>query len=242
MNKISSLFMLFTLALTFFPQSTYAQRRTVITENLQRHVRMHEQLRLSQLFRLFPQEARNTEILSLKIVARAYQAQGTQFQVLEHGRVVMGGLIRLHRTELRLPFRSRTMIDNLSLNFRGDMFIESIQAEVIRPYRNEPPQRVYLRQHLARGAVFSLDRVLPYENRLVRAITVEASSRPYNGRLQLTTRFGEVIAGVEVTQFPTRPRVELFRPIPLRELQLRSVSSGHVMLDALEIEFDRPRY
>ncbi len=242
MNKISSLFMLFTLAFAFFPQPTYAQRRTVITENLQRHVRTYEQLKLSQLFRLFPQEARATEILSLKIIARAYHPQGAQFQVLEHGRILMGGQIRLQRTELRLPFRSHTMIDNLFLNFRGDMFIESIQAEVIRPYRNEPPQRVYLRQNLAPGAVLSLDRVLPYENRLVRAITVEASSRPYNGRLQLTTRFGEVIAAIEVTQFPTRPRVELFRPIPLRELQLRSVSSGHIMLDALEIELDQPRY
>lgn len=242
MNKISSLFMLFSLAFAFFPQPTYAQQRAVITENLQRHVRSYEQLRVSQLFRLFPQEARTTEIISLKIVARAYLAQGTQFQVLEHGRVIMGGLIRLQRTELRLPFRSRTMIDNLTLSFRGDMFIESIQAEVLRPYRNEPPQQVYLRQNIAPGAVLSLDRVLPYENRLVRAITVEASSRPYNGRLQLTTRFGEVIAGVEVTQYPTRPRVELFRPIPLRDLQLRSVSSGHVMVDTLEIEFDQPRY
>ncbi len=242
MNKISSLFLLFTLALALFPQSTYAQQRSVITENMQRHVRMHEQLRLSQLFRLFPQEARSTEILSLKITARGYLAQGTEFQILENGRIIMGGLVRLHRTELRLPFRSRTMIDDLVLSLRGDMFIESIQAEVIRPHRGGPPHRVYLRQNLAPGAVLSLDRVLPYENRLVRAITVEASARPYNGLLHLTTRYGEIIAGVEVTQFPTRPRVELFRPLPLRELQFRSVSSGHVMLDALEIEFDRPRY
>lgn len=241
MNKISSLFMLFTFALALFPGPTHAQQRSVITENVQRHVRMHEQLRLSQLFRLFPQEARSTEILSMKIIARGYLAQGTEFQVLERGRVVMGGLVRLHRTELRLPFRSRTMIDDIVLSLRGDMFIESIQAEIVRPYRPEPSHRVYLRQNLAPGAVLTLDRVLPYENRAVKAITVEASARPYNGLLHLTTRYGEIIAGVEVSQFPTRPRVELFRPIPLRDLQLRSVS-GHVMVDALEIEFDRPRY
>jgi len=233
--------MLFTLALAFFPQATYAQQRSFITENIQRHVRMQEQLRLSQVFRLFPQEARSTEILSFKITARSYLAQGTEFQVLENGRVVMGGLVRLQRTELVLPFRSRTMIDDVVLKLRGDLFIESIQAEVIRPYRQEPPHRVYLRQNLTQGAILSLDRILPYENRLVTAMVVEASARPYSGLLHLTSRYGEIIAGIQVTQVPTRPRVQLFRPLPLRDLQLRAIS-GQIMVDTLEIEFDRPRY
>lgn len=235
MNRAWSSLLIFAFASLLVSFPSLAQERTVLSENIYRHVRTQEHLKLSHLFRLFPEEARQMEILSLSITARGFQGR-TQIQVLQNGRVLLGGLFGMQTTELRLPLPSRTMIDDLVLTTRSDLYIETIRAEVRRPY-NRYPERIYVRQDLAPYSFLDLGPLRPFENRFVSAITIEAYTRYAPGQLQLTTRWGEVIGSIRVSRSPMRSRIQLMRPLPFRDLQIRSASSGFIELEALEIEF-----
>ncbi|MCM2349166.1 MAG: hypothetical protein NDI69_04040 [Bacteriovoracaceae bacterium] len=235
MNRAWSSLLIFAFASLLVSFPTFAQERTVLSENIYRQVRAQEHLKLTHLFRLFPEESRQMEIVSLSITARGFQGR-TQLQVLQNGRVLLGGLFGMQTTELRLPLPPRTMIDDLLLTTRGDLYIETIRAEVRRTY-GQHPERIYLRQDLAPYSFLDLGPLRPYENRFVTAITIEAYTRYSPGQLQLTTRWGEVIGSIYVSHSPMRPRIQLMRPLPFRDLQIRSVSSGLIELETLEIEF-----
>lgn len=157
----------------------------------------------------------------------------------------MGGIIGT-QTTLRLPFHSGIRIQDLVFISRGALYIETLSAEVRHIRRPSPgprPQRVHVRQTLHPHNLMELGRILPYEDRLVRSITIEAYTRYAPGaQLQLTTRWGEVIGSIRVSHSPMRPRIQLYQPMALRELQIRSVSSAPIELEALEFEFDRSPY
>lgn len=245
MKKATVSVLIFVFASLLASFQSFAQDRRMITENLYRNVRAQEQLRLPQVFRLYPEEARSMEISSLIITARGYQGR-TQIQILQHGRVLLGGLIGAQTTTLRLPFPQGTRIQDLVLASRGDLYIETLSAEVRYNRRPSPlprPERVYIRQTLHPHTLLELGRVLPYENRLVRSITIEAYTRYAPGaQLQLTTGWGEVIGSIRVSPSPMRPRIQLHYPMALRELQIRSVSPVPIEIEALEFEFDRSPY
>lgn len=239
MKKATVSLLIFVFASLLASIPSFAQDRRVITENLYRHMRPQEQLRLSQVFRLFPDEARNLEIISLTVTARGYQGR-TQIHVLERGRILLGGLIGMQTTNLRLPLPQGTRIDDLTLGTRGDLYVETLRAEVRQRYPSPGPrpERIIVRQELAPHSIMDLGRVLPYENRLVRAITIEAYTRYSQGaRLQLTTAWGEVIGSLIVSRSPMRPRFLLMRPLSLRELQIRSLSPVPAEIATLELEY-----
>ncbi len=241
MKKATVSLLIFIFASLLASFTSFAQDRRILTENLYRNLRPQEQLRLPRVFRLYPEEARSMEILSLTVTARGYQGR-TQIQILQFGRVLLGGLIGAQTTTLRLPFPRGTRIQDLVLASRGDLYIETLSAEVRDNRRPSPiprPERIYVRQTMHPHTVLDLGRFLPFENRLVRSLSIEAYTRyAQGGQLQLTTGWGEVIGSIRVSPSPMRPRILLHYPMTLRELQLRSISPVPVEIETLEIEFE----
>lgn len=243
MKKTSSSLIIFIFALLLASFQSFAQERRVLSENLYRHVRMQERLKLTHLFRLFPSESQGMQVLSLTVTARGFQGQ-TQLQLLQNGRVLLGGVFGMQTTQVRMPLPPRVMIDDLVLASRGDLFIDTIMVEVLRPHNSPGPgeitEHIYLRQQLPPYFSLDLARIRPHDNRLVESIGIEAYTRYAPGApLQLTTRWGEVIGTIRVSRSPYNPKIQLFRALPLRDLIIRSGASTPIELEALEIEFER---
>ena len=245
MNKASSSFLIFLFACLITSLPSFAQERRIITERPYQELRVHDRLLLTDLLRLSPGEARDMEIVSLTITAQSRIGQ-TQLQIMQGGRILMGGLIRPRMTDVTLPFPSRTQIEGLMVSTRGDVYLQSLQAEVVmyrrqpypQPYpRPYPPrtERIMVREGVNVNKPLDLARLLPYERRLVRSITVEAFTQQYEARLDLASRWGEIIGSVRVTQVPMNPRIQLLRPLPVTDLYFQSMTQ--LRIRALEIEF-----
>ncbi|WP_408096944.1 hypothetical protein ACJVC5_18060 [Peredibacter sp. HCB2-198] len=151
----------------------------------------------------------------------------------------------LSTTQQRLPLliQSYEEVRTLGLLVRGDARVQSVSIRVgqVRPQYPQQPQlpriqRVTVGQEIGSYNVLELSRVLPYESRLIRSITLEARTR--NGvraEVALATPY-QVLGTLVVTQTPMRPVIRLFTPTSPRDLRLQSYSQ--VLIDSLEIEFE----
>lgn len=128
--------------------------------------------------------------------------------------------------------------------------IETIAIRVgnVRPQRPQAPQipqnqRIYVQQEVSPRLPLELSRLLGYDSRLIRSITIEARSmRGLNAQLSLLAGYyGEFQGSVMVGQYTARATLQLHRPMAAYELRIESYQP--ILIEALEIEFEQyPRY
>lgn len=130
---------------------------------------------------------------------------------------------------------------SLRLVVRGDVMIHQVNIRVgqVRPIQTQPqgPERIRVGQEISSGRGLELGRLLPYENRLVSHIVLEArASRGTQAEVGLIVQ-GGIVASTIVSQMGGRQILQLNRPVSLRELRLESFSP--VLIESLEIGFGR---
>lgn len=134
MKKASSSFLVLFFAALLVSFNSFAQfsmgQNETIRESVNQNLRSYERLRLSDLLRLSYQEQSSIEIVSLSISAQSLTNTQTQLQLTQHGRLLTSETVRRQMREIRLMLPARTMADGLELSAQGEIYLESITAEV----------------------------------------------------------------------------------------------------------------
>lgn len=167
---------------------------------------------------------------------------------VELNRRPVGDIKLLSAGQTPLQVQSLEEVRSLALIVSGDAQIQEIRIRVgqVRPQWPQGPQgpqypgqtqRVYVQQEVSSRYPLSLSSLLPYENRLIRSVTIEARSRIGQSQLMLSAIYGGQQGSFIVNQTSTRANIRLARPMSVSELQL--LSSSSVQVEALEIEFDQ---
>lgn len=142
-----------------------------------------------------------------------------------------------------LPVQSFEEVRTLKLLVRGDARIHTVLIRVgqVRPQQPQLPriQRVQVNQEVSRRFSLELSQLLPYENRLIRSISIEARSggRQSAGTLNLMSRSGEFLGTTYVSQMPSRQIIQLYRPMMASEIRIEADSQ--ILIESLEIEFEQ---
>lgn len=137
-------------------------------------------------------------------------------------------------------------VRSLALIVSGDALITEIRVRVgqVRQRLPEVPrsQRIYVGQEVSSRMPLELSRLLPYESRSIRSISVEVRASRYGqSSLEVTSRYGEIVGSAIIGSNSTRVIIQLYKSLPASELRIQSISP--VSIDAIEIEFDQyPRY
>lgn len=165
-------------------------------------------------------------------------------QVELNGRLVgMEKYLSAAQNRTPLPVQSFEEVRTLKLLVRGDARIHTVLIRVgqVRPQQPQLPriQRIQVNQEVSRRMSLELSNLLPYENRLIRSISIEARSggRQSAGTLTLMSRMGEFLGTTYVSQMPSRQIIQLHRPMMASEIRIEADSQ--VLIEALEIEFEQ---
>lgn len=382
MKKASLNFLVLFLATLIVSFQSHAQRNPhgqvqnqpsqgeVIQQQLNRNLRQFESLSLSEALRLSYSEEREMELISIVLMAEHMGQGQTLIELVQNGRPIASDSVRRNLKEIRMIIPARTLLSGLSLQASGEIFIQSISAEVLRsripgpqPHpgpgyelpaqsgslitialhhqvrgysriplaqlarqqgvsligaqiervvvlgqpsmygrsasvqvelnqrpvgmikylvagdRNTPlqvqsmeevrsglalivngdaqiqevririgqvrsqgpqlpqSQRIYVGQEVSRHMPLELSRLLGYESRLIRSITIEArTQRHLQAQISLLRSYGEVQGAMIVQNGSVRGTIQLRRPLAAHELRLETQTS--VVIDTLELEFD----
>lgn len=145
-----------------------------------------------------------------------------------------------------IPLQSFEEVYSLGLVVSGDALISEVRIRfgAVRPRQPELPrtQRIYVGREVQSRMALELSHLLPYEQRMITSITVEARSLRYaQADLALVSIYGGVQGTLYVSSYSQKQVIRLMRPIAASELRFQSASSVHI--EALEIEFEQyPRY
>jgi hypothetical protein len=220
----------------------------MLTLQLNQHVRGMAQIPLKQLVRQqYGLSIEGAEIQRVIVEGDPMPGRAASVQVEINNRLV-GPLKYLSLAQKRtpLPINSMEEVRTLQLVVNGDAIIQSISIRFgqVRPAGPQIPQmqRIYVGQEVSYRMPLELYRLLAYDSRMIRSITIEArGSRYAQASLELAGIYGQVQGTIFVGANPMRATLQLIRPMPAHELRLQSVSP--VMIEALEIEFEQyPRY
>jgi hypothetical protein len=137
---------------------------------------------------------------------------------------------------------------NLRLHVQGDAFIQQIHIRVgqvrgagMGGQIPQQPQRILVRQEVSQVRPLALANILPHEQRLVSALSIEASTRFGQAQLTLLSMRGEVLGSIHVAQIPMRhSRIQLLRPANIQELSISSWTP--VLIESIEVEFLADQY
>lgn len=210
--------------------------------DLRREVRGGAEISLGQIVRqqlgLTLQGAQIERVVLLGAVPRSYSAT---VQVLLNGRLV--GPMKPITSSMTTPIPLRSLEEvqsDLRLLVRGDVLIQQVNVVVgnVRQVPHQFPQRIPVGREISAARPLELGQLLPFENRLVSSITLEARThRASQAQVELMGFGSQVLAIAIVGQVPMRPRLQLMRPMRVQELRLQSFSP--VLIDSLELEFER---
>jgi hypothetical protein len=213
---------------------------SMLTLQIHQQVRVRETFPLEQLVRQqLGVSLKGVEIQRVIVEGQPLRyGRGASAQVELNNRLVglekpLGGRVT------PLLIQTSEEVRSLRLQIRGDAQIEKIHIRIGEVRRRPVPgnERVFIQQEISAGRSLDLARLLPYENRLVSSLILEArATRSYQAEVALLSSRGEFLASTLITQVPMRPVLKLYRPMPVRELQLESFSP--VMIESIEIEFD----
>jgi hypothetical protein len=223
-------------------QEMQPQPGEVLKLDIRREIRMGGELSLSQIVReqlgLTLEGAQIERVVLLGAVSRGYSAT---VQVLLNGRLVgpMKPISQAMTTPI--PIRSFEEVQSdLRLLVRGNVLIQQVNVVVgnVRPIVTQRPERVLVSREISAARPLELGHLMPHEQRLVSSITLEARThRASQAQVELLSFSSQVLATAIVSQVPLRPRLQLLRPMSVRELRLQSFTP--VIIDSLEIEFER---
>lgn len=131
MNKASSSFVLFVLAILFVSFQSYAQvRGQVLQESLHQDLRPRERLRLSELLRLTYQEQEDFEILSLRVTAQSLQGREARLELSERGRMISSQVVQRQLRDAQFQLPQGTTLESLELTSSSPVYLSQITAEV----------------------------------------------------------------------------------------------------------------
>jgi hypothetical protein len=172
---------------------------------------------------------------------------------VELNRRPVGEIKYLSTTQNQLPLQVQSIeeVRSLGLIVNGDAEIREIRIRVgqVRPQYPQRPQwpqgpqtpssqKIYVQQEISSRYPLSLSGLLPYENRLIRSVTIEARSILGGiSQLTLSPLYGGHQGIVMVGQFSTRSTIGLPRPMMASELEL--FTDSLVLVESIEIEFDQ---
>lgn len=136
------------------------------------------------------------------------------------------------------PIGGAEPLNTLFLQINGGVRIEVVHIRVREERNGHGPalKKAQVGQEISAGRRLELARLFPRESRLVSSLILSArATRSFQSEVALVSIHGEFIASAIITQAPLRPVLELYRPMPLHELELESFSP--VVVDSLELEF-----
>lgn len=138
MNRASSSFLLFILAVLFVSFQSYAQvRGTTLQETLHRDLRPFERLRVTELFRLTYQEEADLEIISLSVSAQNLErGRPARLELTDRGRVLSTEMVRPNQRDIQFQVPEGTTFESLELSSSSPVYLTRITAEV--RYRRIP--------------------------------------------------------------------------------------------------------
>lgn len=225
-----------------------AQPNSLITLQVNQSVRGNIRIPLEQLARQqMGITLRGAEIERVVVQGQSNYGRATSVQVELNGRPV-GQAKYLSVGQTPLPIQSMEAVQSLALLAIGDGQISEIRIRVgqVRPQGPQGPQgpqypqtqRIYVQQEVSSRYPLSLSALMPYENRMIRSITVEARARVGGqSQLILSAIYGGQQGAIMVNQNQARATIRLARPMMASELQL--LTNSVIQVEALEIEFDQ---
>lgn len=278
MTKVYASFVVLFFAAVLTSFQTHAE---TLSERVQQTFRYRQSVRVSELLRVSPYDESQYDVHSLTVSALSYT--GGRMEILIDGRSTIPAK-QLSRvpSQIRLtPPAGMTLRSLEILSSSGEIFIESVSAEVTRRYSQPYPQpgprpvpgpgpgrpipgpgypgpgyppgpsypgpnypeqsqyqRVYVGQEVSSRYGLELSRLLPYESREVRSISIEGRTREFQAVVFVYNYRRELVGSAVLNQYNPRPVIQLFRPVPLRDIRLES--NQPVQIDSLELEFERP--
>lgn len=209
---------------------------------INRDIRVSGELPLKQLAKQqLGLSLEGAQIERIAVEASVIRGYSASVQLEMNQRIVASKSISAAQRATPLLMNSREEVrGNLRLLVRGDVIIHAVSIRIgqVRPTQPQLPQiqRVQVFQEISSGRVLELGRLLPYESRLISTISLEARTSRSQAEVALLA-MGQVVASAIVAQVPMRPVLQLMRPMSAQELRLQSLSP--VMIDAIEVSFER---
>ncbi len=219
-----------------------AQPNSLITLQVNQSARGHLRIPLEQLARQqMGITLRGAEIERVVVQGQSVYGRAASVQVELNGRPV-GQMKYLSQGQTPLPIQSMEAVQSLALIVSGDAQISEIRIRVgqVRPEGPQYPQtqRIYVQQEVSSRYPLSLSALMPYENRMIRSVTIEARARVGGqSQLILSAIYGGQQGAIMVNQNQARATIRLARPMSASELQL--LTNSVIQVEALEIEFDQ---
>ena len=177
------------------------------------------------------------EVTGVLIDGGPLYGRSASAQVIVNGRSMGERQLPFGRSIIELGVSTREEIRELRLIIRGDGRAESIQIKIGSVRAPQPRiERVSVREEISANRSLELSRLIPYESRMVRSITLEARTRFSSAEVAVTNQWGEFLGSVIVSQ-SGRSVLTLHRPTTARDLRLQSFSA--VTIEAIELEFDQ---
>ncbi len=216
------------------------QPNSLISIPLNQVVRGHAQIPLDQLARQQGISLQGAQIERVVVMGQPSMYGRTASVQIELNRRPVGVVKYLmpgdRTTPLPIPSLEEVR-SGLSLLVLGDAQISEVRIRVgmVRP-QSPPTQRVLVGQEISYGLPLELSRLLGWESRLIRSVSIEARSlRQFQSQIALLSRFGELQGVIQIQSGAVRGTINLSRPLSPQELRLESMSP--IIIDALEIEF-----
>lgn len=228
------------------PREQQVLPNSLLTLQVNQDIRGMGEIHLKQLVRQqmgLSLEGAEIDRIVVEGMPSAY-GRAASIQVELNGRPV-GMEKYLSAAQRRTPIQVQSFeeVRTLKLLVRGDARIHTVLIRVgqVRPQQPQLPriQRIQVNQEISRRLPLELSRLLPYENRLIRSISIEARTggRQSAATLSLMSRMGEFLGTTYVSQMPSRQIIQLYRPMTASEIRIEA--DAQVMIESLEIEFEQ---
>jgi hypothetical protein len=217
------------------------QGSSIISVRVHRNFQGQSRLNLIQLAR----QQTMSPLIGLRVESVEIEStplRGPMGQVqIEMNQRMLGAPRVLQSRMTSFPIGGAEALNTLFLHINGSSRIEIVHLRVREDRDSYGPglKRAQVGQEISAGRRISLLRLFPRESRLVSSLVLNArATRSFQSEVALVSIHGEFISSVMVTQVPLRPVLELYRPMPLSELELESFSP--VVIESLELEFAGP--
>ncbi len=165
---------------------------------------------------------------------------------------LVGPMKPISASQMQTPLQVNSLeeVQSLRLIVNGDARISEISIRIgqVRPVRGggqwggqsqgQRLERFQVGQEISSNRPLELSRILPNEFRTVRSIALSArSTRSQSAEVALLSWSGQLLASVIISQVPMQPVLQLMVPMSIRDLKLQSFTN--VLIDSIEIEFER---
>jgi hypothetical protein len=136
-----------------------------------------------------------------------------------------------------IPVASIEEARTLRLQVQGDVQIDAVEVQLgqVRGGQHLPARAtISVHQEILNHRPLELGQLLPFEQRPVRSLTINARSRLSSAEVALSNGF-QILGSVIVSQIPMRSSIHLLRPTQLQGLRLQALSG--VVVESIELEF-----